>query len=122
MPRPHPDELRRKILEGYGAGESLSSLARRFGVSVFYVSKIRNQLLRTGQKERKPQSRHGPASRVTETVKMELRILLKRQPELTLEQLRDEIKTKLGVSLSRSLVGQAVQRLGIRAKRKRLVE
>ena len=48
MARAYSNDLRRKILEAYGRGSvSLEELAQRFGVSHGYTKKIRKQQLRT---------------------------------------------------------------------------
>lgn len=119
MAQPYSDDLRCKLLEAYEAGAgSLRELAAQFRVSWGYSKKIRAQQLRTGQKERPPQLHHGPVSRVTEAVKESLRSWLRKQPDLTLEELREHLQAS-GVSLSRSRVGQVVQQLGLRLKKSR---
>ena len=44
-----------------GGASELAAVAKQFGVSWGYSKKIRAQQLKTGQKERPAQSRHGPA-------------------------------------------------------------
>jgi transposase len=119
MPRPYSDDLRCKLLDAYAAGAgSLRELAARFRVSWGYSKKIRAQQLRTGQKQRSAQSRHGRVSQVTEAVKESLRAGLRKQPDLTLAELREQLEAG-GVKLSRSRVGQIVQHLGLRLKKNR---
>ena len=119
MAQPYSDDLRCKLLEAYEAGRgSLRELAGQFRVSWGYSKKIRSQQLRSGQKERLRQSRHGPVSQVTEAVKESLRTWLQKQPDLTLAELREQLAVS-GVSLSRSRVGQVVQQLGLRLKKSR---
>ena len=118
MAQPYSNDLRCKLLEAYEAGGgSLRALALQFRVSWGYSKKIRAQQLLTGRKERPEQSRHGPMSRVTEAVKERLRRLLRQQPDMTLEELRDALMAEEGVQLSRSRVGQIVQQLGLRRKK-----
>ena len=65
MAQPYSDDLRSKLLEAYEAGAlSLHKLAVQFRVSWGYVKKIRAQQLRTGEKKRPVQLRHGPVSRM----------------------------------------------------------
>ena len=119
MAQPYADDLRCKLLEAYEAGAgSLRKLAAQFRVSWGYSKKIRAQQLRSGQKERPVQSRHGRVSRVTEAVKESLRLLLREQPDRTLEELRQALHSR-GVQLSRSRVGHVVQQLGLRRKKNR---
>lgn len=98
-----------------GGGVSLRALADRFAVGFEYVRKIRKQQLRTGQMERVPQTRHGPASRVTTAVQQQLRA----QPDLTLWELQQRVRNTAGVELSKSLLWLWLQRLGLRIKKNR---
>jgi transposase len=117
MAQAYSDDLRCKLLEAYEAGAgSLRQLAAQFRVSWGYSKKIRVQQLHTGQKERPVQLRHGPRSRITEEVKERLRDWLRKQPDLTLAELRDQLEA-VGVHVSRSLVGQVVQQMGLRRKK-----
>jgi transposase len=117
MAQPYSDDLRRKFLEAYEAGAgSLQKLADRFRVSVQWGKKIRGQQKRSGQKERVPQSHHGPLSRVTEAAKEDLRNWLRRQPDLTETELRERLQA-IGVSISKSRVGQVLRQLGLRRKK-----
>ena len=69
MARAFADDLRCRILLAYErGGVSERELAGRFGVSRDYIKKIRKQQVQNGQKERVPQSRYGPVSRVTAAV------------------------------------------------------
>ncbi len=117
MAQPYSDDLRCRLLEAYEAGVGgMRELAALFRVSWGYGKKIRGQQLHTGQKERPVQLRHGPASRITEEVKERLRSWLREQPDLTLAELRDRLEA-MGVRVSRSLVGQVVQQMGLRRKK-----
>lgn len=118
MPKPYSDDLRCKILEAYAAGRgSLPDLAEQFGVSWGFSKKIRGQQLRTGQKERPIQRRHGPVSCVTEQVQQQLRTEMQQQPDRTLDELRQRIHKQNGVWLSKSLIGLWLKRLGLRYKK-----
>ena len=95
--RAYSDDLRCKLLEAYEAGRgSLQELAKQFGVSWGYSKKIRAQQLKTGQKERPSQSRHGPASRLTPAVEQQLRSALRQQPDLTLAEMQPRLVEKTG--------------------------
>jgi len=118
MPRAYSDDLRCRILLAYERGEgSLAGLARRFEVGGDYVKKIRRQQLRTGQKERVPQLRHGPVSRITAAIEQQLRAHLRAQPDLTLWELRQRLRQASGVELSKSLLWLCLQRLELRRKK-----
>jgi transposase len=120
MARAFSDDLRRRILMAYaGGGVSLRALAERFAVGFEYVRKIRKQQLRTGQMERVPQARHGPASRVTVAVQQQLRGQVREQPDLTLAELQQRLRKTAGVPMSKSLLWLWLQRLGLRVKKNR---
>lgn len=120
MPRAYSDDLRCKLLEAYEAGRgTLQELATQFRVSWGYSKKIRAQQLRTGRKERPPQSQHGPASRLTPRVEQQLRSALRRQPDLTLVELGEHLRESAGVAVSRSRLWVWLRRLGLRHKKNR---
>jgi transposase len=120
MGRAYSDDLRVRILEADERGEgSCRVLAKRFGVSWEYVRKLRRQQAATGQKARVAQSRYGIRSKVTEAVKAHMLGLVKSQPDLTLAELRERIRSDKGVSMSWGLVHLWVVRLGLRLKKSR---
>lgn len=120
MPRPYSDDLRGKLLRAYEAGRgSLQELAQQFGVSWGYSKKIRAQQLRTKQRERPRQTRHGPASRLTAAVEQQLRAALRQQPDLTLSELQQRLAASTGVGISRSRLWVWLQGLGLRHKKNR---
>ncbi len=102
-----------------GGGVTLAALAERFAVGFEYVRKIRKQQVRSGQMERVPQARHGPASRVTAAVQQQLRGQVREQPDLTLSELQQRVRKIAGVELSKSLLWLWLQRLGLRVKKNR---
>jgi transposase len=120
MGRAYSDDLRVRILQADERGEgSCRVLAKRFGVSWEYVRKLRRQQAATGQKARVAQSRYGVRSKVTEPVKTHMLGLVKSQPDLTLAELRERIRSDKGVSMSWGLVHLWVARLGLRLKKSR---
>ena len=120
MPQPYSDDLRRKLLEAYGAGQgSLRELAKQFRVSWGYSKKIRAQQLQTGHKERPSQRRHGPVGRVTAEVQQQLRSAVRQQPDVTLAELQQRIQQNTGVELGRSWLWVWLRRLGLRHKKNR---
>ena len=117
MAQPYSDDLRRKLLESYEAGDSsLQELARQFRVSFGSSTKIRRQQLLTGQKERPAQLRHGPVSRIDSAAQDRLRSWLRQQPDLTEVELRDRLG-EVGVRVCKSRIGQVLRALGLRRKK-----
>lgn len=120
MPRPIADDLRVRLLTAYERGEgSLRQLAARFGVSWGYSKKIRQQQLRSGRKQRVEPSRHGPEGAVTAAAQACLREAIAAQPDLTLQELRERLRQRQQVTISRSWMGVWVSRLGLRLKKSR---
>lgn len=119
MAEPYSDDLRSKLLEAYEAGVgSLRELAAQFRVSWGYSKKIRAQQLRTGQKERPVQLRHGPVSQMGSAVQESLRHWLREQPDLTETELRERLAA-LGVRVCTSRVGQVLRQMGLRRNKNR---
>lgn len=95
----------------------MRQLAERFGVSFDYVKKIRKHQLLYGQMERRQQERHGPVSRMTSEAERQLGELVREQPDLTLEELRQHLRRRAKVELGKSSVAIYLARLGLRRKK-----
>jgi transposase len=120
MARPYSDDLRCKFLTAYERGdETLQQLSERFGVSLPYAKKIRQQLLRTGKMERVPQSRYGRVSRVTAAAESVLRDQIRSTPDATLAELRQRLWDQLQIELSRSHMARLLDRMRLRLKKSR---
>jgi transposase len=118
MPRVYSDDLRSKVLKAYAAGRgSLEQLANQFGVSYGYTKKIRRQQLASGQTERPPQRRHGPTGLLTAELKQYLRVAVARQPDLTLEELKQRLQKAHQIEISRSRLWYWLRSLGLRHKK-----
>ena len=92
MAQPYSDDLRSKLLEAYAAGAGgLKELAAQFRVSWGYSKKIRAQQLRTGEKSRPKQLRHGPLSQMSSEVQESLRGWVRDQPDLAEAELRERL-------------------------------
>jgi transposase len=117
MAQPISDDLRSRILDAYEAGAgSLLALAARFRVSWGYIKKIRMQQVRSGEKLRPPQRRHGPVSRITAEVQQQVRDWVCAQPDLTEAELSERL-AGIRVQVSRSLVGRLLRQMGLRLKK-----
>jgi len=119
MAQAYSNDLRSKILRVYERGQvGLEALAGQFDVSYGYTKKIRRQQLQSGSVERPLQSRHGPVSRVTSEVEEQLSNELRRQPDLTLEELGQRLE-RSQLRLSRTRLWEVLRRLGLRRKKNR---
>lgn len=117
MPEPIADDLRRRLLGAWEAGEGgLQKLAARFRVSYAFAKKIRRQQLRTGRAERVVQARHGPVSRVDEAARAQLRLWVREQPDRTIAELQ-LLLAERGVRVCWSRVAQILPTLGLRRKK-----
>ena len=100
-------------------------MAARFGVSWEYVRKVARKA-REGQREPVPQSRSGPPSRVTGAVQERLLALVDAQPDITIEELREQIAADAGVAMSWTWTQHWTRRLDLhprspRGERRRFI-
>jgi transposase len=119
MARAYSNDLRRKFFQAYDDGEgTLEELADRFRVSVGWAKKISARRTRTGKSEG-PQWRHGPKSRVTEAMAEWIREQIRRQPDVTLRELRERLADSEGVHLSTTRMWWVLRRLQLPLKKNR---
>jgi transposase len=117
MARAYSDDLRRKFLQAYEKKKgTLEQLAERFEVSVGWAKKISARRTRTGQIERPPW-RRGPVSRVTVAVQDWMREQIRRQPDLTLMELQQQLEQTQGLGLSIGRLWLALRQMGLRLKK-----
>lgn len=118
MARAYSDDLRRKLLEAYQAGEgSLAVLAARFRVSVGWAEKIWAALVRTGRMERPPGEKRGRRSRITAEALAYLAARVKAQPDRTLEKLREDLEEEHGIVIGITQLWVILKRMGLRFKK-----
>jgi transposase len=117
MARPYANDLRRKFLQAYAQGKgTLGELAEQFGVSEGWAKKISATRTRTGQIERPPW-RHGPVSRVTVSLQQWIGEQIRKQPDLTLLELQEQLQAVQGVGLSMGRLWLALREMGLRLKK-----
>src|SRR5277367_3707514 len=120
MGRAFSDDLRMRISAADERGEgSCRVLAERFGVSWEYVRKVRQQRKKNNSPARRPQSRYGVQTRMSEAVKVYMLAVVEAQADITIAELREKIEIGQGVSASWSSVERWVKRLGLRLKKSR---
>ena len=120
MAKVYSDDLRRKLLEAHQRGEgSLPSLAARFSVSVGWAKKVSRALLHTGQMERPPGAKRGPASKLTGQVRERLRAWIAAQADLTLAELRARLAQELELSVSVGRLWTVLREMNLRLKKSR---
>jgi transposase len=112
--RPYSTDLRQRVAEAADQKEgSLRQLARRFQVSLSFVTRLLGLRRQTGSVAPRPH-RGGRRPALDEAGQQRLRALLQEQPDLTL----DELCQRLGQGCSRMAVWRALRKLDITRKKK----
>jgi transposase len=111
---PLSQDLRQRILDTVQRREgSLRQIARRFLVSVSFVTRLLRTHRDTGALEPKPHGGGNPAVLTPEDLER-LRELIRQQPDATFQECRQ----RLGVSCSLMTISRALSRLGLPRKKK----
>src|SRR4051812_8971953 len=112
--RPYSQDLRQRILDTIQRGDgSVRQIARRFLVSVSFVTRLLQLHRSTGSLEPRPHGGGNPAVLAPEDLER-LRELIRLQPDATLEECRQ----RLGVSCSTMTIARALSRSGLPRKKK----
>lgn len=119
MPEPYSNDLRQKFFQAYDRGDgSLKELAKRFGVSEDWAKKLSARRAKTGQIELRAW-RHGPQSQVTSAIREWMERQMRRQPDLTLEELQQRLEREQQLHLSVGWIWTLLRRWGLRHKKNR---
>lgn len=120
MPRPHPKELRSRVVAAYEAGEGTQEeLALRFKVGVASVKRWVWAWRGDGRLEHRPMGT--PRPRALQAVHEEhLERVVAERPEVTAPELTRQLELLFGLKVHRSTVKRALRRLGYRKKKARL--
>ena len=117
MPRPHPPELRQRVLDAYARHlDTYKEIAERFCVGEASVSRWVSQLRRTGSLAPKPAGGKRPRGLTPDAVALVLS-LVRDEPNWTTAELANEVAEALGIRVSREVIGQTLRREGITFKR-----
>jgi transposase len=120
MATAYSDDLRRKLLQAHQRKEgSLSQLAQRFSVSQAWALKISSQWYRTGKMERPAGRQRGPASKITEEIRQQLKDWIGKQADLTLAELQLRLYEQCQMEVSLSRLWTVLKELGLRLKKSR---
>ena len=110
----YSQDLRKRILDTVQRGDgTLGQIARRFLVSVSFITRLLQLHRSTGSLEPKPHGGGNPAVLLPEDLE-QLRELVRQQPDATLEELRQ----RLGDSCSLMTISRALRKLGLPRKKK----
>src|SRR3954449_11740762 len=111
---PYSEDLRQRVLDTVQRGEgSLRQIARRFLVSVSFVTRLLKLYRSTGPLEPKSHGGGHPPALGPEDLGR-LRELIRQQPDATLEECRQ----RLGASCSTMTISRALRQLGLPRKKK----
>jgi transposase len=111
---PYSQDLRQRILETVERGEgSLRQIARRFLVSLSFVTRLLQLHRSTGSLRPRPHGGGNPPKLGPEDLER-LRELVRQQPDATLEELRQ----RLGASCSTMTIARALRTLRLPRKKK----
>lgn len=112
--RPYSADLRQRILSAVERGKgSLRELADLFSVSLSAIVRLLRRYRACGSLLPKPHA-GGPRPRLDADACQRLRDLVRQQPDATLAELQE----RLGIPCSLSTLCRALQRLGLRRKKK----
>jgi transposase len=111
---PYSQDLRQRVLDTVQRGEgSLRQIARRFLVSISFVTRLLRTHRSTGSLKPKPHGGGHPAALGPEDLER-LRELIRQRPDATLEECRQ----RLGSDCSLMTISRALRKLGLPRKKK----
>src|SRR5215831_18058332 len=111
---PYSQDLRKRVLDTVQRGDgSLRQIARRFRVSISFVTRLLRLHRTTGSVRPRPHGGGNPAMLGPEDLER-LRELIRQQPDATLEECRQ----RLGLSCSLMTISRALRKLGLPRKKK----
>lgn len=113
MPRPYSGDLRVRVLQDCEEGMEVKEVARKNRVGPTFIYDLQKRLRETGSIE--PGQMGGHRKSALEGDKEKIRQLLEQKPDMTLQEIKDELGTKLSIqAISNFLV-----KMGYSYKKKR---
>lgn len=107
-------DLRKRVLASCDSGHGTKYVAELFGVSPAWVRRLKQRRRELGTVAPLP-GRYGQPPKLTDEHLHRLQEFVRRQPDLTLAELRDQ----LGVQVVPSTICRALHRLGLSLKKSR---
>lgn len=116
--KPYSQDLRDRIIRALEAGDaSQRAIAERFCVSLSWVEKLWRRVRRSGSGAAKPHA--GGKPRALKDHSEARRREVAKQPDATLEELRDRVRAAHGPSVSPATICRELQRLKLPVKKNR---
>lgn len=109
-------DLRERIVAAREAGESVTSIARRFAVC---TKTVYQYCAKARAGELTPRRHPGRAPRIGPDQEAGLLALMRAKPDTTLDELRELWHEQSGVWIARSTLHDGLRRAGLRFKKKR---
>lgn len=117
MPGPYSQDLRERVIAALEAGKQTQpDIAETFGLSVSTVEKWWQRWRETHSCAAKPHG--GGQTRRLEACEGAIRAAVKRQPDITLAELSEQMKAECGVRASSSMMSRELSRLGLPRKKR----
>lgn len=111
-------DLRKRIVDAVERGDGTKrEIARLFGVNESFIYKLLRQKRERGDITPLPHG-GGASAKLTETDLMALIDLVAETPDATLEELRQQMKKKVGVEVSQSTICRALQAVELTVKKR----
>ena len=116
--KPYSSDLRDRIIRVLESGEETQgTIAERFCVSLSFVEKLWQRFRRSGRSAAKPHA--GGKRRALKDHTALLRREVEKQPDATLEELRERIAAAQGPRVSSATICRELQRLNLPVKKNR---
>lgn len=116
--RAYSQDLRDKVLAAVAAGkQSNRKVAEAFGVSESAIEKWTRRLRQTGNRAALPHA-GGPARVLAEQAQF-LRQAVKTQPDITLDELCEQVQAETGLVVNGSMMSRELKRLNLPRKKSR---
>lgn len=119
MASPYSDDLRAKFIAAYEAGNvGLEKLATTFQVSRTWAEKVWRTKRETGSVARPAGRPRGFPSRLTPEIRARLSTQIGKQPDATVNELRQWLEQQEGVAISQQRLSAVILEMGLRIKKK----
>lgn len=118
--KPYSQDLRERVIAAFEAGEeSQDAIAEKFGISPSTADKWWSRYRQTGSCAALPQT-SGP-ERTLQACNKFIRAEVKKQPDITLEELCERVAESKQLSASPSMMCRELARLGLPRKKSRFM-